>query len=161
MSPCFCGSSMPYQQCCQPIHHNHAMAEKPEQLMRARYSAHHLKLIDFIIHTYHPDCNAEQQREEIISSAELNWQKLTVISAPQPEANEGFVEFKASFLHQGTEQIMHERSRFLRQDGLWYYVDGQFPEKRGKNPGKKVKKTGRNDPCHCGSGKKFKKCCGR
>ncbi len=154
MSQCFCGSNTSYPLCCQPIHHNHAMAEKPEQLMRARYSAHHLKLIDFIINTYHPSCNAEQQREEIISSVNLNWQKLTVISAPQPTMDEGFVEFKASFIHQNELQIMHERSRFLKQDGVWYYVDGQFP-------GNSTQKIGRNDPCHCGSGRKFKKCCNR
>ena len=73
---------------------------------------------------------------------------------PPPSDGEGFVEFKAYSQHNGIEQVMHERSRFLKEEGLWYYVDGHFPEEAAQ-------KVGRNDPCFCGSGKKFKKCCGK
>jgi SEC-C motif-containing protein len=122
--------------------------------MRARYCAHVLKLIDFIVATYHPSCKAEQEIEEIKSSASLDWQRLDVIAAPTPQGTEGYVEFKA-FLQQGNvEHCMHERSRFIKENERWYYIDGVFPQD-------KTAKLGRNDSCFCGSGKKFKKCCGK
>ncbi|EOX3103618.1 SEC-C metal-binding domain-containing protein, partial [Vibrio cholerae] len=46
---------------------------------------------------------------------------------------------------------LEERSRFLKENNCWFYIDGEFPA---------AIKQGRNDPCACGSGKKYKKCCG-
>lgn len=153
MSHCPCGSTKLYAECCQLVHNNHGLATMPEQLMRARYCAHVLKLVDFVVNTYHPSCNAESQREGIIESINMDWQKLEVIHAPVPTDDTGFVEFKAYLVEQGVEQCMHERSRFIKEGGFWYYIDGEFPDVA-------TKKVGRNDPCTCGSGKKYKKCCG-
>ncbi len=156
MPICPCGSKKDYSQCCQSIHQNPQNAIVPEQLMRARYSAHVLKLVDFIVQTYHPDCQAENQRKEIAESAKLNWIGLEVLASAQSDQNEneGFVEFSARLLDGDKIETMHERSRFLREDGQWYYVDGTFI------PAGKPVRIKRNDPCPCGSGKKFKKCCG-
>ncbi|MEK9660196.1 MAG: YchJ family metal-binding protein [Alphaproteobacteria bacterium] len=52
----------------------------------------------------------------------------------------------------------HERSHFRRENGQWLYVDGEF---NPKGQPLRVVKVGRNDPCPCGSGQKYKKCCGR
>lgn len=153
MSHCPCQSAKTYTECCQPIHQNHALALLPEQLMRARYCAHVLKLIDFVIKTYHPSCDAESQRSGIAESVNMDWQRLEVVDAPLPTGDTGFVEFKAYLVERGTEQCLHERSRFIKEHDFWYYIDGEFPVEQAK-------KTGRNDPCICGSGKKFKKCCG-
>jgi len=153
MSHCPCGSTKPYGDCCKLIHDNHALASLPEQLMRARYSAHTLKLIDFVVKTYHSSCNAEGEKKGIVESVNMDWQRLEIIEAPHPKDDTGFVEFKAYLLEQGTEHCMHERSRFIREQGYWYYIDGEFPAEH-------IEKVGRNDPCVCGSGKKFKKCCG-
>ena len=154
MSICPCGSHLDYADCCQPVHNSHKNAKRPEQLMRARFAAHKLNLVDFVISTYHTSCQAEEQRDGITESVALDWTKLEVLDAPATETDEGFVEFKA-YLQEGmTEQCMHERSRFVRENNLWYYIDGVFPEPV------EVIKVGRNDPCPCGSGKKFKKCCG-
>jgi SEC-C motif-containing protein len=73
----------------------------------------------------------------------------------------GIVEFIASFEESGKQHQLHERSNFERRDGKWFYVDGVFPstprmDVRNASP----VKAGRNDPCPCGSGNKFKKCCG-
>jgi len=132
------------------------MATVPEQIMRARYSAYVLKLIDFIIVTYHSSCNAERDADGINTSANLDWQRLDVLSAPEVNDNTtiGFVEFKAYLLDDDVEHCMHERSRFIKEDGLWYYIDGVFPDTQ-------IGKIGRNEPCVCGSGKKHKKCCGK
>ncbi|MDG3087697.1 YchJ family metal-binding protein [Vibrio hannami] len=161
---CPCGSGKSYSQCCELVHHNHATAQYPEQLMRARYSAHVLKLVDFVVNTYHSSCNAEHERAGIEESINLDWSKLEVVRADKPLSDEGFVEFKAYLLEEGIEHCMHELSRFVRDDGLWYYIDGVFPENEDAPESTatavKTEKVGRNDPCPCGSGKKFKKCCG-
>ncbi|WP_256937142.1 YchJ family metal-binding protein, partial [Enterobacter chuandaensis] len=63
--------------------------------------------------------------------------------------DEGFVSFVARFTENHKPGAIIERSRFLKESGQWYYIDGTCPQ------------FGRNDPCPCGSGKKFKKCCGQ
>lgn len=155
MSLCPCNSNQRYSDCCEPIHQNHKNAVLPEQLMRARFSAHKLNLVDFVVATYHVSCKAEKERESIADSISLNWLRLEVLDAPEPDEKQGFVEFKAFMADSDGEHCMHERSRFVQDNGLWYYIDGEFPDS------KPLVKVGRNDPCPCGNGKKFKKCCGR
>ena len=67
------------------------------------------------------------------------------------------MEFVASFKQDGQDYVHHELASFRKVDGRWAYVDGILDPKTGPV---KVEKVGRNDPCPCGSGKKFKKCCG-
>lgn len=123
--------------------------------MRARYSAHVVGLVDFIVSTYHPSCNAETDREAIADSVNSNWKRLQVIKIDNGSTeNEGYVHFKAFLEEQGKELCLEERSRFVKEDGLWFYIDGEFPQHN------QTLKLGRNDPCICGSGKKYKKCCG-
>ncbi len=158
MKLCPCQSGLDYQDCCQPIHQQPDLAITPEALMRSRFSAHVLKLVDYVVDTYHPTCHAAQQREEIAQSVNLPWCKLEVFeSSVSAAANEGYVEFEAAYLEDGALHFMRERSRFLREeDNRWYYVDGQFdPSKQRAS-----QKVQRNDACPCLSGKKFKKCCG-
>ncbi|MEZ8823304.1 YchJ family metal-binding protein [Vibrio amylolyticus] len=159
MSHCPCGNSVSYQSCCQPIHANPALAKQPEQLMRARYCAHELKLVDFVINTYHPSCNAEASREGIVESIHSDWCKLEVIGTENGEnTNEGYVSFKAYFIDDNQQYCMQEKSRFVKQDGLWFYIDGVVEESKDEEIST-VSKVGRNAPCPCGSGKKSKKCC--
>jgi SEC-C motif-containing protein len=73
--------------------------------------------------------------------------------------NDGLVEFIASYRENGVVRSHHEISRFKREAGRWYYVDGDAP--KVETYVKEQPKVGRNDPCPCGSGKKYKKCCGR
>ncbi len=171
MSQCPCGSQLSYQQCCEPIHANPTQAQTPEALMRSRYSAHVLGLVDYVVETYHPSCDAASQRQGIEESINSDWLKLEVLSAePSSHSEEGFVTFKAYFADDGQEYCMQERSRFVRENGQWFYIDGTFPEsEQALEPEPKQAlldtpvssiKVGRNDPCICGSGKKFKKCCG-
>jgi SEC-C motif-containing protein len=71
---------------------------------------------------------------------------------------EGRVEFVATYREKGAVRHYHEISRFLKQDGVWYFVDGEL--QKPETQIRAVPKVGRNDPCPCGSGKKYKKCCG-
>ncbi|MDF2184270.1 YchJ family metal-binding protein [Grimontia hollisae] len=155
-SRCPCGSQKAYSECCERVHQNHAAADHPEKLMRSRYSAHVKGLVDFIVDTYHPSCGAEQHRDAIVQSINSEWLMLQVLSSSVDESGkQGFVEFKAHYKEAGKQYCLHEKSRFVTEEkdghALWYYIDGEYP---------KAEKVGRNDPCPCGSGKKYKKCCG-
>ncbi|WP_120511260.1 YchJ family protein [Photobacterium salinisoli] len=154
---CPCGSQQPLSLCCQPVHQHPSEAHHPEQLMRARYSAHVLGLVDFVVATYHPSCQAEQYRDAIADSVNSEWLGLEVISSRIASDTEGYVEFKAFYRDDNQDYCLHEKSRFLREmvgnSPQWFYVDGEYPEAA------EPMKIGRNDPCSCGSGKKFKKCC--
>ncbi|MFG0606817.1 YchJ family metal-binding protein [Vibrio mimicus] len=149
---CYCGSPLTYSTCCEPVHLNVQHAQSPEQLMRARFSAHVLKNVDFVIDTYHSSCLAENDREAIRESVYSDWVRLEVVSSQMEETDlEGYVHFRAFLKQNGQEYCLEERSRFVKEQDSWFYIDGEFPNKI---------KQGRNDPCACGSGKKFKKCCG-
>jgi SEC-C motif-containing protein len=117
--------------------------------MRSRYSAHVLGRIDYLVDTWDaPDAD----REAIARWAhESTWLGLEIV-----HAGEDVVEFRARYRDpRGVEHVHHERSRFRRRDGRWCYVDGvQVPAQRT------AANVGRNDPCPCGSGKKYKRCCG-
>ncbi|MDW6003711.1 YchJ family metal-binding protein [Vibrio mangrovi] len=129
MKKCPCGSQRHYKNCCQPIHHAPETAKLPAQLMRARYSAYALGLVDFIIATYHPSCQAEHDRQEIEHGIHNHWTKLVVLQAENgSDSDEGFVRFKAYFEQDGESYSLQERSRFVRENGRWYYIDGEFPE---------------------------------
>jgi SEC-C motif domain protein len=88
------------------------------------------------------------------------WHKFEVVSTEKggPEDSEGIVEFKCDYSEKGVRRTLHERARFVKLENRWYYVDGEVvPQKPYVRPEPKV---GRNDPCPCGSGKKYKKCHG-
>nr|WP_086940218.1 YchJ family metal-binding protein [Thaumasiovibrio occultus] len=160
MSTCYCGNATPFAQCCAPIHADATLALKPEQLMRSRYSAHCCGNVDYVVATYHPSCNAESFRQAIAESIDSHWIRLDVLEAPEVTeqddngAPQGWVHFQAWYREGDKLHCLEERSRFLFENGQWFYVDGQYPER----PTAAIT-IGRNDDCPCGSGKKFKKCC--
>jgi SEC-C motif-containing protein len=145
---CACGSQKLYAECCGPFHSGDALPNTPEQLMRSRYSAYTMANADYIDQTMcGPAAIGFDKSEARQWAASVVWQGLEVKSAKQ-DGDKGEVTFIASFKEQGRLQQIKERSAFERIDGKWYYVDQVKPQK-----------VGRNDPCPCGSGKKFKKCC--
>ncbi|HHG8773049.1 TPA: YchJ family protein [Raoultella planticola] len=152
MSPlCPCGSALEYSSCCQRYLSGSLLAPDPSHLMRSRYSAFVMKDADYLIKTWHPSCQAQQFRTDLEKGfVKTQWQGLTVFAADAgSHPDEGFVSFVARFSDDNRPGVIIERSRFLKENGQWYYIDGTRPT------------IGRNDPCPCGSGKKFKKCCGQ
>lgn len=150
---CPCGSGSAYALCCQPYHTGAKPAPTPVALMRSRYTAYVLGDVEYLLASWHPACQAQQWRDSLVqSAAETCWLGLHILEeAPGAQPDEGYVEFAARF-SDGPEapvQLLHERSRFLRVNERWYYRDGVHLQ------------SGRNDACPCGSGKKYKKCCGR
>jgi SEC-C motif-containing protein len=137
-------------------------APTAETLMRSRYSAYVVGAIDYLGETLHPDHRADWDRDATRRWADSSeWLGLRIADSDAGGANDdvGWVTFEADFRADGETHRHVERSRFLRHRGHWYYVDGELPKPATqRNPQAKV---GRNDPCPCGSGRKFKKCCGR
>lgn len=162
MDLCPCGSEKAYADCCQPFIEGERSAETAEALMRARYTAHTKKAFDYIFDTTLPSNRQEEDRNGTANwSKKLDWQRLEVrdIEKGGPEDTSGTVEFLARYRKDGKAFDHHEIAEFVREDGCWYFKDGQPPA-----PVQVVRqgpKIGRNDPCTCGSGKKFKKCCGK
>lgn len=117
--------------------------------MRSRYTAFVMKDADYLVRTWHPSCHAASFRQDIEHGfANTEWLGLTIFAADAGRTpDEGFVSFVARFREHNKNGAIIERSRFLQEHGQWYYIDGTRPL------------IGRNDPCPCGSGKKFKKCC--
>jgi SEC-C motif-containing protein len=117
--------------------------------MRSRYTAYSTANVEYIAQTMKSPALDQFDAEDARAWAQsVSWIKLKVVAASM-NGDKGFVEFIAYFIDQGKAQTLHEASEFQRINGRWYYLDGKKPV----NPG-------RNDPCLCGSGKKYKKCCG-
>lgn len=156
---CPCCSGKSFSECCEPVIQNRS-ASTALTLMRSRYSAYALSLIDYLIETTSPSRRSEYNAVDLKKWADTNdWTKLEIIAAKHGKINDekGIVEFKTHFIDEHRKpQIHHERSNFEQKDGMWYYIDGSF----NPNETDLMKKISRNDPCPCGSGKKFKKCCG-
>ena len=161
-SPCPCGSGGPFDSCCGPILAGTAAAPTAESLMRSRYSAYVTGQIEYLATSLHP----EHRRDMDLAatrhrSRAAQWKGLQVVSTREGgEADdEGEVEFIATYKEKGVIKPHHERANFRRAEGRWYYVDGDIV--KSTQSVHKQPKVGRNDPCPCGSGLKFKKCCGR
>ena len=175
--PCPCGSDKPLDQCCGPFVSGERPAPTAEALMRSRYTAYALKNIDYIARTHAPESHANFDRRAAESWAEqAKWLGLEILAAERGGMadEEGVVEFIATYRQQGETIAHHERSRFRRAEtGEWLFVEGAAPRLDGEDgrrrdpsgraasrPLARAPKVGRNDPCPCGSGRKYKKCCG-
>ena len=124
--------------------------------MRSRFTAYALDKTDYILATW----DAVVQAEKIDFSAEnIAWQRLEIIDTKKGGItdNKGIVEFKAFYLKNGEGYMLHEISRFAKTNGRWFYFSGVV-----RAVGKIIQQSnqGKNAPCPCGSGKKFKRCCG-
>ncbi|MDT8375119.1 MAG: YchJ family metal-binding protein [Mariprofundaceae bacterium] len=146
MNLCPCGSGKALAKCCGRYLDGEA-APTCEALMRSRYSAYVLENRDYLRQTWHPDTCPEH-----LGGTALKWIALEIVDTEQgrKDDSEGKVSFIASFCDGSKGRRLHETSRFVRFEGRWVYLDGDC----------RVIDIGRNDPCPCGSGKKFKKCCG-
>ena len=158
---CPCKSGEIYSNCCEPFHQERLLPVNPEQLMRSRYTGFILRLGDYLFSTYHKDFRGSLTSKEL-SEETLDWVDLEIVKSTNLDKslektlgeNSAIVEFKAWYLDNKELNCHHESSNFIKENGKWFYTDGIF---HSQNRPIKVK---RNDPCPCGSSKKFKKCCG-
>jgi SEC-C motif-containing protein len=127
--------------------------------MRSRYAAYVLGEIDYLLETIHPDSPGEADAKSTEAwSRAADWKGLEIRSteAGQEGDETGKVEFVAHFDIKGVPQLHHEHARFKRHNKKWMYLDGD--EVKAQPVRREAPRAGRNDPCPCGSGKKFKKC---
>lgn len=160
MTKCPCGSGKELAQCCGPLIDG-AAAPTAEALMRSRYTAFTLGNIDYIDSTHASDMAEPFDRAEGQAMAdEFKWRGLEIVRTKDggPTDQTGEVEFTARFRRGAQMGLHHERATFKREDGRWVYVDGELNPKAETVV--RDNKVGRNDPCPCGSGKKYKKCHG-
>ena len=161
MNHCPCRSGKEYEICCGPIIGGERVAESAEALMRSRYSAFTKGEIGHLKESLHPDHRSDYDPASTRHwAANSEWLSLEIVATGKggEEDDEGTVEFIATYRQNGTTYSHHEVGRFERLNGKWYYTDGKLVTPATiRNPGPKV---GRNDPCPCGSGLKYKKCCG-
>lgn len=162
---CHCGSGKTLEDCCLPILQGRIEAPSAEALMRARYSAYAENALDFLLESLHPEFREDYDPEATAKWAQTaQWMSLKLVLAEDREVAEdappeAIVQFIAQYREDGMPRSHHEQSLFRQHEGRWYYVDGRMiAQPTVKRDGAKV---GRNDPCPCGSGKKYKKCCGR
>ena len=122
--------------------------------MRSRYTAYVLGEIDYVLSTQtEKGDRAETERW----AKESEWLGLTIEETSEggEEDDEGIVAFSARYKSDGEEITHRERAFFRKRKGRWIYA-GEAKQK----PIRSGPKIGRNEPCPCGSGKKYKKCCG-
>jgi SEC-C motif-containing protein len=163
MKNCPCGSGRAYDACCEPYITGKAKAPTAEALMRSRYSAYAEHAIDYIINTcVHKGKDDIDYKSTRDWSEQSTWLGLKIISVEKggPADTEGTVEFEANYEQHGLKDVHHERAKFKRDGGgtggEWLYDEGHVVP---RTIIRSTPKTGRNDPCPCGSGKKYKHCC--
>jgi SEC-C motif-containing protein len=135
--------------------------------MRSRYTAYTVHAVDYIIDT----CHRDGEKQEIDYKSTKNWSEqstwlgLKILSVTKGGENDtdGIVEFEAQYERNGLRDTHHEQAKFSKINGdgtvpRWLYDDGTVSPVTIVRAGPKI---GRNDPCPCGSGKKYKHCCGK
>ncbi|MDJ0776990.1 MAG: YchJ family metal-binding protein [Gammaproteobacteria bacterium] len=148
---CPCGSKLDLADCCQPFLEGSALPASAEQLMRSRYTAFTLQRMDYVDATWHADFRPADPGK----GDSPRWLELAVIDS-KPGTRSAQVEFEARYLAGGRVNAVHERSSFCFEQDRWWYTQGeQLP------PTFVPWKPARNEACPCGSGAKFKRCCGR
>ncbi len=117
---CPCGTGRRYAECCGRFHRG-AVPQRADELMRSRYSAYVLRLEQYLLDTWHPstrpavlNLDADQQG--------MKWIGLDVNRHEQLDYGHALVEFVARYKIGGRAHRMHEASRFVREDGRWFYV---------------------------------------
>ena len=135
--------------------------KRARRQLPSRYTAYALGEIDYLASTQDPETGDEFNEKEARSwSEKATWQGLEILATEGGGADEdsGTVEFIARYAIEGQNVEHHEISEFRRDGTTWYFRDGKEVPITVRRDEPKV---GRNDPCPCGSGKKYKKCHGR
>jgi SEC-C motif-containing protein len=130
--------------------------------MRARYTAYAIGEVDFVFKTHDPEKNADVDRKSTeVWSKQSQWLGFELLSSDKggEDDDTGTIEFVARYKLRGVTVDHRARATFQRRNGAWMFVDEEAitgPPVQREGP-----RVGRNDPCPCGSGKKYKKCHGR
>lgn len=154
---CLCGSDLTYPQCCELLHTGQTNASTAVTLMRSRFTAYAKHNEAYLLKTW--DVSTRPATVDF-SKETGEWTRLEIILAKKGSAKDhkGTVEFKAYFTIDGEQRVMNEVSRFVKKKRHWFYQDGKVKSIASDQGSFN---HGLNAPCGCGSGKKFKRCCGK
>ncbi len=130
LEPCPCGSGKDFAACCGLYLHGTGPAPTAQALMRSRYTAFVHKDFDYVLRTWH--ARTRPPSIDLKSAGAIVWTRLEIIAsrAGGRTAKEGTVEFIAHCSIDGRPEQLHEVSRFVRENGQWYYVDGEIKQAR-------------------------------
>lgn len=173
-SLCPCGTAQSFESCCSPYLSGKSFPDTAEKLMRSRYTAYTLGDIDYIKNTLAPESQHDFDAANTKKWAKQSkWLGLKIHNATGGTSDKkGTVEFTATYKEKNETLEHHEVSQFRKDEaGHWLFLSGDaHTHKEGEGhhhhhakPETVVRdapKIGRNDPCPCGSGKKYKKCHG-
>ncbi|MGM0519763.1 MAG: YchJ family protein [Campylobacterota bacterium] len=131
-NPCPCGSLKKYKKCCK-IYHDGTLPKDALTLMKSRYSAFATNNSKYIIKTTHKsnsdftqDTKSWKKSIESFTLA-TEFRKLEIIDFID-DTNESYVTFKAVIFQNGIDSSFQEKSRFLKEDNRWLYIDGEIKE---------------------------------
>ena len=121
--PCPCLSGLPYDECCGMLHSGASTAPTAERLMRSRYTAYSKGLPQYLLATWHPSTRPAT----LVLDPRLRWYRLDILGRTRGGMLDttGTVEFRASYRVDTQPGSQHEVSTFVREDGQWYYLDGE------------------------------------
>jgi len=125
---CPCGSNIAYLDCCGVYHSKLRIPDTAQQLMRSRYSAYAIKLVDYLVETTHHDKLKSSYRRKLVATMhDIQWTNLEITKFSFGEIDDkvGKVEFESSFIENGKVGVMREHSRFRKIAGKWFYYDGK------------------------------------
>ena len=121
---CPCGSNKKFSDCCSCYVSDTEPAPTAEALMRSRYTAYTMQREDYLLATWH--ASTRPAALGLAEDAPTKWQGLEVKRHEQQDADHAIVEFVARYKVQGRAHRLHETSRFVREAGRWFYVDGEI-----------------------------------
>lgn len=158
--PCESHKTLLGKPCCEEIIAGARKAQSATELLRARYTAFATCAMAFITATTHL-----RVREEFDEAANRKWAesstftRLEILETVPDGEFADYVTFEAHFTRNNQRDIHHERARFECLDGEWFFVSSEILKPQTIQYD--AAKPGRNQPCPCGSGRKYKKCCAR
>lgn len=160
MMQCPCGSDQKLDGCCGPII-NGTPAPTAEALLRSRYTAFVQGNFSYLADTLSPEIRDDFDQidtEKTVGGAKWLGLEVHAITDGGENDESGAIEFTARFQLGGKQHIHHELAMFRRDQGRWLCVGEQV---NPKGAPVQINKVGRNEPCPCGSGKKYKQCHGK
>ena len=134
---CPCGSLKKYKKCCKPFHDKITFPKTALELMKSRFSAFAVLIADYIIFTTHENnsdyiSDLKSWNQDIMNfSKNTRFERLEILDFIEGEV-ESFVTFKATLFQDNTDISFIEKSRFLKVEDKWLYIDGQFIEEGQK-----------------------------
>lgn len=123
-TPCPCGSGKPYAACCARYVEGGEAVPTAEALMRSRYCAYTLRREDYLLATWH--ASTRPTSLGLADEVPTKWLGLDVKRHEQQDGEHASVEFVARYKVNGRAHRLHEVSRFVREQGRWFYVDGEI-----------------------------------